>query len=254
MPNTKKYFILSDLHLEFRQGKEKAFWQSFPETQGVNTCICAGDLTVICNPRNHSHFEGLCDRFNKVIYVPGNHEYYGSSPIEADNILSDIEARLSQVLTILRPGIPFEHDGQRFLGDTMWFPDRPEVHVYRKMITDSFRISGMFPWAFDKSNAFMSYLSANVSKDDIVVTHHIPTDVDTSDKWKSSPTQPYFVNTDCQKYLSTSSNVRPKAWIYGHTHDKHDFYWGETRFVCNPLGYPYERRDVLETAPFIYEL
>lgn len=255
MSTPKKYFIVSDLHLEFRQGKEEEFWERFPEHGEVKTCICAGDLTVIRNPRAFSHFSELCSRFDKVIYVPGNHEYYGSNPIETDNALNEIVSRLSPVLTLLRAGDVLIHDGQRFIGDTMWFPDRPEVHVYKGMITDSFKIAGMFPWAFERSTAFMSHLRDNITEDDVVITHHIPNDVDTEPKWKSALTQPYFINDTCHRYFIDPETLRPKAWIYGHTHGKHDYTIGRTRFICNPLGYPFERNNFPQDAePVIFEI
>ena len=40
------------------------------------------------------------------------------------------------------------------------------------------------------------------------------------------------------EYLMTN-NV--KLWIHGHTHNGFDYTVGNTRVVCNPVGYPQER-------------
>src|SRR5271166_1986512 len=239
----RKYFIASDLHLEWRQGQEKGYWEAFPSYPGVDTCLCAGDLTVFGQPDTvvFRHFNELCKRFDKVIYVPGNHEYYGSDPASVERRLGDIETMLRPVLTVLRAGSAYTWKGQRFLGDTMWFPDRPEVHIYRKMISDSFQIKGLFPWCFTQSHLFLMWLRGEMREDDIIITHHIPTDVDTLPQWKGGQTQAYFLNTDCERLLQNPNVRMPKAWIYGHTHDKHDYRVGRTHFICNPVGYPGER-------------
>ncbi len=251
----KKYFIVSDLHLEFRQGQEKEHWEAFPEHKEAKICLCAGDLTLVKLPEYYKHFTQLCSRFEKVLFVPGNHEYYGSNPTDVTSRLDGVERLLAPVLKILRTGDPYMYEGQRFIGDTMWFPDKPEVHIYRRMINDSVQIKGLFPWAFTQSNLFMVWMRGNIQEDDIVITHHVPNNVDTRPLWRNSPTQAYFVNSDCDRYFSNPNTIKPKAWIYGHTHDKHDYHIGRTRFICNPVGYCGENHYLPEAAePAVYEI
>lgn len=241
MPETKEYFILSDLHLEFWKGKEEEFWETFPETS-ARVCLCAGDLTSLGLPDSivHKHFSRLIQHFEKVIYVPGNHDYYGSSTSEIPIRLARLEEYLNPNLKVLRSGCSYTYNGQRFIGDTMWFPDTPGVHIYKRMINDGYQIKNLLPWAFEQSNAFMAFIKEEIREDDIVITHHIPSDIDTAICWKGSPTQSYFLNVDCHRYLLNPNNVRPKAWIYGHTHDYHKFNIGNTQVICNPAGYPTE--------------
>lgn len=258
MPGKHQYYILSDLHLEFRQGKEKAFWSEFPDHPDVRTCIVAGDFTSFGMPDGvvWSHFRELCRRFDKVIYVPGNHEYYGTDCLAIERRLRLLAHDFHPILTILKAGMILVHQGQRFLGDTMWFPDRPEVHMYRRMINDYHQIKNLFPWAFTQSGLFLDFLRRECQPNDIVITHHVPTEVDTSSRWKLSPTQPYFVNHDAERYIDKAGSVKPKAWIYGHTHDKHHYSHMFTEFICNPLGYPSENGPDVATSAgqVIYEL
>lgn len=250
--------IISDLHLEFRQGQETKYWEDLPIHNDVDVCVCAGDLTNFILPETvyTQHFVKLCSLFKHVIYVPGNHEYYGTSLLIGT---SGFNAKLESIedlcpnLTVLRTGAPHVYMGQRFLGDTMWFPDRPQVHLYKKMISDSYQIPGLFPWAFNKSEQFLQYLKDELKPEDIVVTHHLPLTAPDS-LWASSPTQSYFVNRDCELYLANANTVKPKMWIYGHTHDKHDFIMGSTSFVCNPVGYPSERPDLSFIEPSVFEV
>jgi predicted phosphodiesterase len=233
--------ILSDLHLEFRQGKEDELFDSIPKHK-VDILLCAGDLTCLYLPQALDHFKRLCDLAPKTLFTAGNHEFYGSSPEVGNKKLDDIEY-LIPTLKVLRSGEPYLYDGQRFIGDTMWFIDKPEVHIYKRMINDSYQIKGLFPWAFTQSNLFIVFLRENIKEDDIVITHHIPVDSDTSSIWKNSPTQPYFLNDACNRYFMDPNTIRPKAWIYGHTHDYHSYNIDKTRFICNPVGYRSERND-----------
>jgi predicted phosphodiesterase len=250
----RPYFILSDLHLEFRRGAEEEYWANFPKTD-TKVCLCAGDVTSfgLSITAVHRHFKALCDRFEKVIYVPGNHEYYGSDPEQVGRKLGEIERTYGATLKVLRSGEPYVYEGQRFIGDTMWFVDKPEVHIYRRTINDSFQIKNLFPWCFTESNLFMAYVAAQLQEDDIVITHHVPNNVDTRPEWMGSTTQPYFINDACERYFQNPNSVRPKAWIYGHTHDYHLYKLGRTQFVCNPAGYPGER-EAWRTGQLVYEL
>lgn len=250
-----QYFIASDFHLEFRKDQE-AFWEAFPKRPEVKTCIVAGDFTCFSLPQKliADHFLRLCERFENILYVPGNHEYYGDNPSSVDRLIRDVVSLCPQI-KLLTAGNPQTINGQRFIGDTMWFPDRHEVHMYRRMINDTFQIKDLFPWCFTHSSVFINYLRREVKESDIIVTHHIPTDVDTAPIWKGSQTQPYFLNKDAERYLAEANTIKPKAWIYGHTHTKHDYVVGRTRFICNPIGYPGENGYLPEAAePTVYEI
>lgn len=84
----------------------------------------------------------------------------------------------------------------------------------------------------------------------------MPNDVDTQPRWRGSNTQAYFLNTSVERYLLDEVNsIKPKAWIYGHTHDKHDYYIGRTHYICNPVGYPGENNYLPDAAePAVYEI
>ncbi len=103
--------IASDLHLEHLE------WR-FPNYRGVeptdaDELVHAGDIA------NGAHaLELFRDWPCPVIYLPGNHEYYGSS-------LATVQAELAEKaqsfpnITILAPGVT-EIGGIRFIGCTLW--------------------------------------------------------------------------------------------------------------------------------------
>ena len=56
------------------------------------------------------------------------------------------------------------------------------------------------------------------------------------EKYAGNPLNPYFCNNLDNFILDT----KPFLWIHGHTHSEFDYFLGDTRVICNPLGYPGE--------------
>jgi Icc-related predicted phosphoesterase len=49
-------------------------------------------------------------------------------------------------------------------------------------------------------------------------------------------------------------NYQPVLWIHGHTHERCDYELFGTRVVCNPRGYPGEKRGSAFDPGFIVEV
>lgn len=70
-----KILVMPDLHLEFLGDHGKSFLsRKWPEH---DVCVIAGDLSSAKHLAASVH--RVSDTFSEVVYVPGNHEYYGSS-------------------------------------------------------------------------------------------------------------------------------------------------------------------------------
>ena len=85
-------------------------------------CWCWRATSFRCSRwrRSERAFGWFCARFRHVVFVPGNHEYYRTSPAEADALLAACAEALPN-LHVLNPGLAVI-DGTRFVGGTMWFP------------------------------------------------------------------------------------------------------------------------------------
>jgi len=71
---------------------------------------------------------------------------------------------------------------------------------------------------------------------DIMVTHYSPIVPDSlPPQFNNKISTFYYFNG-----LNDIKRIKPKYWIFGHTHDYYDFNKEGTRFLCNPLGYPME--------------
>ena len=86
---------------------------------------------------------------------------------------------------------------------------------------------------YDRHEATVNFFEQNMQKDDIVVTHHMPTYKSISPEYKTSKINCYFA-CDLDKMIE---DKKPKAWLHAHTHSSCDYYMFNARIVCNPLGY-----------------
>jgi len=232
--------LLSDLHLEFWGGSERKHLEEFKISKDM-PLIIPGDLTTFRTP-SYSRWEPetildyLCDQAPMVIYLPGNHEYYKAvSTAYVDDRISEIESELTN-LKVLRTNEVFLYEDKRFIGDTMWFPNIPEVEINKGCINDTFLIKDLLPWAYNKNTDFRNWVSKECRKGDIVITHHLPTNECQPVQFRNHETSPYFVSD--MKDIITANE--PSVWIFGHTHSRRDFTEHNTRLLCNAIGYPLE--------------
>lgn len=228
-----KFFICSDLHTEFLQPfEQKILFDNFPDTEGI---IIAGDLST--QKYLVDNLKYLCDKYMHVIYVTGNHEYYGSSFVELYGILSYLSNLLPN-LYWLNNNRPDRLIGNDMLvgGTTLWFKDDPLNQLYEKQMNDFFYIKDFRKLVYAENEHAMQALQ-RVTNKHIVVTHHLPSYQSVNKKYKGDQLNRFFV-CDIENLIVEK---QPKFFIHGHTHDSCDYMIGETRVLCNPLGYPHER-------------
>lgn len=102
--------ILSDLHIEFPGNRIPAL---APDAELV---ILAGDLAPVCTHRV-GEIAARWAAADNILYVPGNHEYYGSDIDVARHELA--RQCLQRGVTLLDPGaVTVEH--LRFIAATLW--------------------------------------------------------------------------------------------------------------------------------------
>jgi predicted phosphodiesterase len=227
--------LLSDLHFEYDADGGEAFARSV-EVAG-DVLVLAGDILPLHSLEMiRRAFGWFCARFRNVVFVPGNHEYYKTSPVEADALLAACAGALPN-LHVLNPGLAVI-DGTRFVGGTMWFPATEDEPRYRGFLTDFSLIRDFVPWVHETHVAQLAFLKANVRAGDVVVTHHLPHRNSTPRMFADSPLNRFFVAGDAGEVLAQAG---ARLWLHGHTHSPRDYVIGTTRVVCNPRGYPHEK-------------
>lgn len=248
-----KLAILSDLHIEFNiieLGIE-------PNTDLI---VIAGDVS----PNLNQAATFLTSIPLPVIYVAGNHDFYGA---EYFSRLADMRKVYKNTNVIFLENDEVIVDGVRFLGTTLWsdfldsgiksnpmfnsaaIESRRQWHMINaeKGMMDYYQIKipiGGFIRATDVVNLHnfaISYLERELTKEfdgkTIVVTHNAPTYKTSNPKFLNNSINPAFHN-DLEYMFDT---LPIDYWIYGHSHYDADMILGNTRIIANHLGYPNEK-------------
>ena len=246
MPNLKinpqkiKCFVLSDLHLEMLVSKQvDDFFRELAlriQRHIPEVLILAGDITSLANQnRCRSHFEQFVGLGKPVVYVTGNHEYYKYSIRQGVTRLDEL-ARDPNLkgLHVLTSGTETNINGVKFVGDTLWYPESKDWRLSYG-ITDHRLISDHRAEVSLCYKSFVWSCVPTISKDCIVVTHHMPFNGSINQKYFGDPYNHFFM-TDCSKFVDNKNS--PRAWIHGHGHDPSDYVLPTgTRVYSNPLGY-----------------
>ncbi|HEY6921858.1 MAG TPA: metallophosphoesterase [Steroidobacteraceae bacterium] len=233
-----RFRIFSDLHLEFCD------WT--PPGGTAEAVLLAGDISVgkhgIEWARRH-----FAD--SPIIYVPGNHEFYGARLPDALDVLREAARRCD---VHLLDGDSCVVDGTRFLGATLWTDyalygsepadlDRAMADAIMEM--NDFRA---IKWAngaeltpaqlrdihLTKARWLADALAQPFSGPTVVITHHLPHRLSIHPRFEGTRYNPCFAS-------DLDHLVRPPValWVHGHTHESLDYTVNGTRVFCNPRGY-----------------
>lgn len=246
-----KLHVMSDLHLDMQPDYGEAFVRENVRRVG-DILVLAGDICSLAphhEANTHRLFEQLAAIYDRIIYVPGNHDFWGTSLPEGDLALAHLEQSVDAV-AVLRTGQPVTLLGQRFLGATMWYKDDPVNFMYERGFSDFRFVRGLKTNVYAENEAFTKFLLAEATPNDVIVTHHLPSSESTPLQFKNSKTNRFFV---CDQREVIEQN-KPKLWIHGHTHCRFDYKLGSTRIYCNPRGYDWEDTQAEWVADQIVEV
>ena len=226
-----KVKYMSDLHLEFGPLHEDP-------TPDVDVLVLAGDITY---KNRVDWINEQAEKFEHVIYVTGNHEYYKSNISHTDEYLAD---DLDPRIHFLRNS-SVKIEDTWFHGATLWTDmGTPADEYFIAKGMNDFRIirKGADYKRFRPNDAkllhheSMMFLQKNVKQGDVVVTHHAPSFKSSLDCFIGSPLNPAYA-TDLSNFIM---DYKPKFWIHGHMHNTSDYKIAGTNILCNPRGYAHE--------------
>lgn len=246
-----KIKILSDLHTEH-------YPYDFSETldSSEDYLFLGGDCFSKGNIK-----ENLDEIFSlsnsKVIFTPGNHEYYHQDFTEMNEFFKELELEYPDFHCLLNETIEF--DDIRVFGGTMFsdfklFDNPVKGALEAKFSINDFmcilnnkklwstenhlRENRFFKEELKKFLEFINTTNAtNAKKKNIVLSHFNPVKECVNPKFKGSSLNPYFCS-DLNKRFYEGVDL----WISGHGHNNFDFLKGETRFVGNQRGYSSSKR------------
>jgi predicted phosphodiesterase len=233
-----KLNILSDLHLG--QGALA------PPSNDADLVILAGDVA-----RPAQALAWAAQLGKPVLYVPGNHEFYGASLAGTRHSLQTLSA--GSPVRVLDDGETVI-GGVRFLGSTLWtdfrlFGDGEQrtaavaealrlMRDYSRIFLDDALLQRFTPLdsatLFQRHAAWLAHrLTQPHDGPTVVITHHAPSPSSIHPRFAGAPLNACFIS-DAEHLLDGN---RVSLWIHGHTHDSFDYRLNGTRVVCNPRGY-----------------
>lgn len=232
-----KIAVYSDLHIEFGE--------FVPPAMEIDLVILAGDIHV---KTGGIDWAAKCFPDTRVLYVPGNHEYYREAyPKLMDKLRA--KAALHSNITVLDQH-HVEIDGVHFLGTTLWtdfdlFGDPHHSGHYAEVFMTDYKLIRSSP-QFRKLRATDTLRSHRASKAwlettlaslggerIVVVTHHAPSIKSVPDGYLRDPASPAYASHLDDLILK----YQPEFWIHGHMHDSLRYQIGSTTVICNPRGY-----------------
>lgn len=244
--------IISDIHLEHNP----EFKVPYAEHEESTVIALIGDIAVVTNAESFSLFKDmmvdLADRFYQVLYVPGNHEYYGSNITTVNAKLDELFQDLPSNCTLLQ-NKAITIDGVDFFGSTMWTDcNNPFASIAWSEINDSKKIrhgdketpyehklsiEDTYALHKEATAALFEHLAQSSNKTVVLSHHGVVYRPDFDPYGYSNLTQLFYsLHTDDLFLQEKISMIG-----YGHTHSflnttiSHNN--GETVVASNPLGY-----------------
>ena len=220
--------VISDIHFEAHPDQGTTFWESYFNPEGVDLLVLAGDVVEYWGI--HKYLSEFAKHYSDIIYVLGNHEYYGSTKEEVGDIVSASNKNMPSNVRVLNRDVCYVAN-QKFCGTTLWFKNNPQTMLHKSRLNDFRRIKDYENWVFEENNRDIDFLQSTADEDAIVITHHLPTVGGVPKRFVGSALTGFFL-CDMQPY-----GLHPKIWIFGHTHWHVDFTDEDgTRFLANPFG------------------
>jgi len=256
--------IISDIHNEFGQ-------LNLLEIPGESNqvLVLAGDIGLADKPYTYTHFlEEMSDRFQDVIYIMGNHEFYGTSILRGvDKIKKNLRQHSDMPNVHVLDNETLRIGNVSFVCSTLWtsYNNMDTFCMYQAELymNDHKKIRTGTPSTpylrkFMPHDAATLHITArnflfpNIKKEKedgqkvVMVTHQAPTVLSIADCYKTGDMA--ILNGAYASSLEEDLfKSEPDLIIHGHTHHSFDYelvdevYGGENphvmRIICNPRGY-----------------
>lgn len=260
--------VYSDIHLDFdvtlKNFQFSMLWVPEElETDKNTTLILAGDLwhaQKTYNYYNESWIKNLSKRFQYIIIVLGNHDFWGGNfPKEYENYEKAFTEQNLNNTYLLQDSI-IEIGNNKFIGGTLWTDYMSENSLvmeeaengtmkdykyirygiaYQRIRAKHLLSAHNKTKNFIFTNAIKEYPEQKIW----VITHHLPTIrsiTDNLDRYNKTLYENalYYSNLD-----SEIKKVQIDYWIHGHHHQSQDYLIGKTRIISNPRGYTGENTE-----------
>ena len=225
--------VISDTHLNMWKYKPEQIASIFPGTSP--NLVLAGDIGDPDEASLHTALEIARRKYKRVIYIPGNHEFYVKEPKSKKTPAGTLA--WFQKLDDQWDNFHFFYrrteliDGVRIIGATGWSTS-PKMNVWSNSISDEGR----------KDREFIGQ-ALSLSKDPALIITHYPSTLRViQENFRNKITE-----YDYGQNLEYMFHSPLHTWTFGHVHQAHDTMVpytsatnvsGNVRILCNPYGYP----------------
>jgi Icc-related predicted phosphoesterase len=236
--------VISDIHIDSWRGKDHL--PAIERGENADLLIIAGDLSNGPKESTTLWLKALLENENwplGALMVLGNHDYYhgklSAGVSRWREALTGLPIRILQKETV-------DISGVTFAGTTLWtdFDKKSPFTMlqtefllsdYRYITREKTGIRAID--TYDAHKEELAWLSQQTGENLVFITHHAPSFSSVSREYQGDPLNGAFVSN----LHSVIEKCSPQVWIHGHVHSRHDYDLGETRIICNPIGYPNER-------------
>jgi len=229
-----KVQVLSDIHLET--------CGYTPAQTDADVVVLAGDIHI-----GRAGVGWIKKHFPEkpVLYVAGNHEFYGNS---VPALLNELRGAVEGSNICLLENESIQIGDFTFLGCTLWTDFKAWANPKEAMlaagrsISDFNVIRGRADWFTPEDSVKLHGQSVNWLKEElqknrpektVVVTHHAPSEKSVPPQHVGDILNGAFVSP-LDDFVKESG---VPLWVHGHTHHCVDYKIGKTRVFSNQRGY-----------------
>jgi hypothetical protein len=247
-----RLWILSDLHLEANGHVDLPI----PD---ADVAVVAGD---VCTPmwKSVQWLDERIGRHMPVVFVPGNHEFFGGSIKGCTRRgLTAAAATDGRVTMLCDSDVVI--GGVRFAGGTLWtdyalgaashrgkqrdMDIAHAMHTCGSLMADhaAIHLDDDMLERWQPEHARVAFHATKIAILDVlrdafriptvIVTHHAPSGESVEPRFEHHPTTPAYAS-DLTELIW---DWQPRLWVHGHLHHTTGYPLGSTGVVCNPMGY-----------------
>lgn len=266
--------IISDTHNEFRN---VPLILPKMDNEKEQILVIAGDFITLKKISDYKDvLISYSNRFKNVLYVLGNHEYYGFKLdlFRVHNLFESLKLPDNfHLLTRLSPKLII--DNIQFVGSTLWTDfDRKSfieyavgqgMNDFKKIIYVENKYGSTHYSKFKTRNWFAEFVkdfefiktsvSESTALKTVVITHHAPSLKSVDTRYQQDKDMNHAYCSNLEDYLSSEHNI--KIWIHGHIHQPKDYMVGNVRVLSYPYGYKGEfgaDETQIEKLKFVIEI
>eukprot|EP00792_Barthelona_sp_PAP020_P006659 TRINITY_DN3052_c1_g2_i1.p2 TRINITY_DN3052_c1_g2~~TRINITY_DN3052_c1_g2_i1.p2 ORF type:complete len:281 (-),score=67.68 TRINITY_DN3052_c1_g2_i1:2439-3281(-) len=244
--------LISDLHLEFfdnlTQAIETLHIHLADENHSKILIVC-GDVCSLETANKtifDEFFHYISSEFKQIIYVAGNHEYYGSN---FRLTLNEIKARLlsyDNIKFLEKDSIKINN--LTIVGTTLWsLPDKHCLKFFKSFSSDFKCIKNPsegivssldFIIEHKKCLEYLENVMNNLESEErvLIASHHVPGLCDVIDRHVRRKELVSLYGSDLREFLCRHKN-KIVLWCCGHCHQQIRKKLHGVNIVSNPFGY-----------------